>query len=242
MEKKGAIGAMILAAMISIAAVSVPVQVEAEINKQPAFQTIDSVVSTIELPPIAPPSWLRKEIASNKAIVPIHNKRHGADSQVTVQYQVDTRGMTSSTLMQFKLLANETLNDARGWARMNIEFVEVPSGGSFTLILSEASQIPTFSTGCSVNYSCRVESSVIINDNRWSGATKPWNNAGGSIRDYRHMVINHEVGHWLGHGHVGCSSVGAVAPIMLQQSIDIAECTFNPWPLKSELTSAELGI
>ena len=84
--------------------------------------------------------------------------------------------------------------------------------------------------------------SVIINDNRWSGATVAWNNAGGDIRNYRHMVINHEVGHWLGHGHLSCSGANNPAAVMQQQSIDLQGCAFNPWPLDSELWSTTLGV
>src|SRR5690606_13850699 len=97
-------------------------------------------------------------------------------------------------------------------------------------------QVPSFAPGaCSAEWSCRVGVSVIINDDRWQYATDAWNGAGGDIRGYRHMVINHEVGHWLGHGHASCPSSGAYAPIMLQQSIDLQGCKFNPWPLSSEL-------
>jgi hypothetical protein len=76
---------------------------------------------------------------------------------------------------------------------------------------------------------------VVINQNRWQYASPSWNRAGGSLRDYRHMVVNHEVGHWLGRTHSGCSRSGRPAPVMAQQSIDLQDCRFNPWPLASEL-------
>lgn len=163
------------------------------------------------------------------------------DPKITVTYDVQEAGSVNN-IFEFKKLANETLNDGRGWARLGVEFNEVDQNGQFTLILSEASYLPTFSSGCSSEYSCRVGTSVIINQDRWNGATPSWNESGGSLRDYRHMVINHEVGHWLGHGHQSCSGTGQPAAVMQQQSIDLGGCAFNPWPLASELWSTQLGI
>ncbi|HEX4662051.1 MAG TPA: DUF3152 domain-containing protein [Candidatus Saccharimonadales bacterium] len=160
-----------------------------------------------------------------------------------VTYSVETRGAISADVAQFKSQANETLNDARGWARLGVSFQEVATGGSFTLSLTEASQMTTYSaTACDTTYSCTVGRNVIINQDRWLGATPSWNQAGGNIRDYRHMVVNHETGHWLGHGHRGCTGAGQPAPVMQQQSIDLQGCVFNPWPLDSELWSTTLGI
>ena len=47
------------------------------------------------------------------------------------------------------------------------------------------------------------------------------------------MVVNHETGHWLGHGHLGCPGPGP-APVMMQQSKGRGACSFNPWPLPFE--------
>jgi hypothetical protein len=49
------------------------------------------------------------------------------------------------------------------------------------------------------------------------------------------MVVNHETGHWLGHGHLGCGGAGRLAPVMMQQSKGLDGCKHNPWPLASEL-------
>lgn len=151
-------------------------------------------------------------------------------------YSVSTRGNITSDLNQFRNLAAETLKDYRGWSRAGIEFIRVDSGGDFTLWLSSPAQMTSFSPHCSPEYSCRVGRDVIINDDPWQNATPAWNDSGGSLRDYRHMVINHEVGHFLGLGHYGCPSAGALAPVMQQQSIDLAGCRFNPWPRSMEIS------
>jgi hypothetical protein len=160
-------------------------------------------------------------------------------TNVTFYYTVSSNGSVSN-LDTFATLANQTLNDSRGWSRLGVQFKQVASGGSLHLILSEASLLPTYSSGCTSDWSCTVGNSVIINDDRWTGASTAWNAAGGSLRDYRHMVVNHETGHWLGHGHEFCSASGALASVMQQQSIDLQGCKFNPWPLDSELWSSRL--
>lgn len=160
----------------------------------------------------------------------------------TVTYSVSTRGTITQSLSTFKQQAQQTLDDPRGWLANGIRFKQVSSGGSFTLVLSEASKVPSFSSGCSSTYSCRVGRYVIINQDRWRSATPSWNAAGGSLRDYRHMVVNHEVGHWLGRGHASCSSRGALAPVMQQQSKNLQGCRFNAWPKSSELYAPRYGF
>ena len=188
------------------------------------------------------PQWLKEQLEAEAAAAQAAAGAKRASNTMTVTYDVSTSGNVYASLSEFKLLANQTLNDARGWARMNVKFVEVASGGRFSLVLAEASQLPTFSSGCSADYSCRAGRYVVINQDRWMGATSSWNNAGGSLRDYRHMVVNHETGHWLGHDHEQCGGAGQPAPVMQQQSIDLQGCSFNPWPLASELNSSQLGI
>ena len=160
----------------------------------------------------------------------------------TVTYQVITKGSTSTALADFKRQVQETLNDDRGWSRLGVSFQYVESGGMFTMVLAEASQVPSFGDPCDAVWNCNVGNYVVANEDRWLHATDPWNEAGGNIRDYRHMTVNHELGHWLGHDHIFCTASGQAAPVMQQQSMDLKGCKFNPWPLDSELTSTRLGI
>jgi hypothetical protein len=158
-----------------------------------------------------------------------------AARQRTINYQVRTRGEIASDLPTFTSRVAATLEDPRGWAAGNITFERVPRGGDFTLWLAAPAAVAEFSSGCSAEYSCRVGSQVIINDSRWQKATPAWRRADGSLRNYRHMVINHEVGHFLGLGHRGCPGTGRPAPVMMQQSISLDGCRFQPWPLPGEI-------
>lgn len=152
-----------------------------------------------------------------------------------VTYSVVTRGRIVADVGHFTGFAADTFADPRGWAGTNRRFVRVPSGGDFTLVLSEARYLPTYSSVCSVQYSCRVGRYVIINQDRWRFGSRPYP---GSLTSYRQMVINHETGHWLGRGHVSCPGAGRPAPVMQQQSKGMQGCRPNPWPLAWELAGA----
>lgn len=230
----------------SLAVVTTAAQVSSGSLVDPAeYSNMRQAIKSVTLPEIQQPTWLKKELAKREEAKKAAEAASGAKrapSKMTVTYDVATRGSVKASFTEFKQQANQTLNDARGWARMNVAFKEVASGGQFTLVLAEASQLPSFSSGCSSEYSCRAGRFVVINQDRWLGATPSWNKARGSLRDYRHMVVNHETGHWLGHGHTNCSGSGQAAAVMQQQSIDLRGCKFNPWPLASELNSSMLGI
>lgn len=151
-----------------------------------------------------------------------------------VTYSVITRGAVTTSVEVFRRQAQETFDDPRGWRYGGVEFRRVRRGGDFTLVLAAARAVPTFSPTCSPTWSCRVGRFVIINQERWKHASPAWNAAGRSLRDYRHLVVNHETGHWLGRGHVSCPPGGGPAPVMMQQSKGTGRCRFNPWPLPWE--------
>jgi hypothetical protein len=161
--------------------------------------------------------------------------RHRVDVRRTVTYHVETRGRISTSLKDFRRLAQETYDDPRGWRAKGVRFKRVARGGTLTLVLAEASRVPGFSPVCSSEWSCRVGRFVVINQTRWKTASPAWNAARGALRGYRHMVVNHETGHWLGKGHAGCAGPGRLAPVMMQQSKGLGGCRFNPWPTASEL-------
>lgn len=205
------------------------------------LQRTPAAIATFKMPKLTEPQWLKDQNAAEQAAAAAQAKS-SATNNLVVTYEVTTKGAITANVAEFRTQASATLNDGRGWARMGVTFREVQSGGDFTLVLSEASQMTSFSSGCGVDYSCRAGRYVIINQDRWLGATPSWNTAGGSLRDYRHMVVNHETGHWLGHGHATCSGAGQPAQVMQQQSIDLQGCAFNAWPTASELWSSQLGL
>ena len=154
----------------------------------------------------------------------------------TVTYRIETRGAISTSVREFAQLAAQTYADPRGWRNAGVAFRRVNGRSDFSLVLAEASWLPRFSPVCSVQWSCRAGRYVVINQLRWKFASPSWNGAGKSLRDYRNLVVerrDRDSG-W-GHGHLGCPGPGRLAPVMMQQSKDIAGCRHNPWPLPGEL-------
>lgn len=153
------------------------------------------------------------------------------------------RGVDPSHLPGLEAKLAAVFADKRGWGLdSQVTLTKVASGCNFTVWLSAADQMPTFGSICDADWSCRVGANVVINFDRWQGASAAWNASGGSLEDYRVMVINHETGHWFGFGHKNCGGTGQPAPVMQQQSINLQGCTFNPWPLPSEQAALKSSL
>ncbi len=149
-----------------------------------------------------------------------------------VTYTVTTKGRVGADVAAFARHVAATLAERRGWSMGGtIAFRQVASGGSFTLVLAQASQVSSFGSPCDSSWSCRSGRFVIINETRWQQGAPGW---GLSLDSYRHYVVNHEVGHWLGQGHASCSGSGAAAPVMMQQSKSTRPCRNTVWPLDWE--------
>lgn len=82
-------------------------------------------------------------------------------------------------------------------------------------------------------YSCFNGYRAVINNMRWrrGAETYGWKR---HLKSYRHYLINHEVGHALGHSHRSCPGSGRLAPVMMQQTISLGACRRNGWPLGYE--------
>ncbi len=163
---------------------------------------------------------------------------HRTGVRHAVTYHVETRGRITADVGAFERLAQATYDDPRGWRGGGVSFRRVARGGDFTLVLAEASWLPRFSSQCSAEWSCRVGRHVVINQMRWQHASPMWHRTGQSLRDYRHMVVDHETGHWLGHHHASCPRRGALAPVMQTQSKGLSGCRPHPFPVRAEWRGA----
>ncbi|GGV19811.1 hypothetical protein GCM10010293_15180 [Streptomyces griseoflavus] len=76
-------------------------------------------------------------------------------------------------------------------------------------------------------YNCEVPGGVVVNLKRWVKGSPTFD---GPIDEYRALIINHEMGHFLGHSHVTCGGAGQPAPVMMQQIKGLHGCVANAWP------------
>lgn len=78
---------------------------------------------------------------------------------------------------------------------------------------------------------CFNRGRAVINVERWTHGSVSY---AGDLRAYRDYLINHEVGHGLGHGHRRCPGPGWRSFVMMQQTGTTFGCRRQPWPRPSE--------
>lgn len=149
-----------------------------------------------------------------------------------VRYLVEVEEGLRATPEKFAADVHRILNDARGWGRggATLRFARVDSGKvRFRVSLSSPSltdkqchPLRTFS-----RVSCFNGRRAVINNVRWQHGSWTY---GKDVASYREYVINHEVGHALGRGHVRCRGKGKPAHVMVQQTKSLQGCVANPWP------------
>jgi uncharacterized protein DUF3152 len=126
------------------------------------------------------------------------------------------------------------LNDQRSWRGTGRVRFELVSGDSDQAELHAYIVTPgTTDRLCAPlrtrgEVSCQNRNRIVLNAKRWLLGAKSY---GTDLTNYRRYVVNHEFGHYLGHGHVGCPRRGKLAPIMLQQTKGLQGCRKNPWVL-----------
>ncbi|MGW3445985.1 DUF3152 domain-containing protein [Streptomyces sp. NPDC001076] len=155
-------------------------------------------------------------------------------------YRVDVEQGLGLDGKLFAEAVQKTLNDDRSWAHDGARTFARVSTGKPDFVITLASP-GTTAKWCAKsgldttedNVSCDSASTerVMINAYRWAQGSKTY---GDKIHAYRQMLINHEVGHRLGYGHVTCDKDGELAPVMQQQTKfldhDGIHCLPNPWP------------
>jgi len=148
--------------------------------------------------------------------------------RVEVEQDLLDLGLLDGTA--FAGFALAVLNDARGWgAGGSMSFARTDGPSEFRLVLatpdtSAALCRPLRTMG---TLSCRTGDAAVLTWYRWVEALADY---GDDRTGYRQYVVNHEVGHLLGHGHEPNPGVGRVAPVMVQQTKGLDGALPNPWP------------
>jgi hypothetical protein len=144
--------------------------------------------------------------------------------------RVEVEGGLPVDAAAFADFALQGLNDPRGWGRDGaMSFARTDGDAEIVVILASpetsARLCAPLDTGGTL--SCRRGPSAIITHHRWVLAHPDY---GDDRTGYRSYVVNHEVGHVLGYGHVPCPGPGVPAPVMMQQTKGLLGCAPNPWP------------
>jgi hypothetical protein len=127
-----------------------------------------------------------------------------------------------------------TLNDPRGWSGPDgVTFSRTAADdASIRVVLASPATTDRLCAPLATEgkYSCgnSVAGVAVLNFERWVVGAPDF---GDDVATYRQYLVSHEVGHVLGHGHEACPAPGAVAPVMVQQTISAEGCVPNGWPV-----------
>lgn len=153
---------------------------------------------------------------------------HG-DGEVST-YRVEVEAEVPVRPGSFGRLVDRILADRRGWTADGTTALQRIDGPSPTMRILLATPATTDRLcqplQTSGRLSCRNGQLVVINAWRWVNGAQTHARLAG----YRRYLINHEVGHALGNGHMSCPAPGRPAPVMLQQTKSLEGCTPNSWP------------
>lgn len=130
---------------------------------------------------------------------------------------------------RFARLVMGILNNPQGWGHGGVlSFARTDGDADLRVVLASPDLIDEMCAPLATNgdFSCGRYGHAAINYTRWATGAPEFDD----LTLYRQYVINHEVGHLLGHGHVSCPGAGELAPVMQQQSVRVSPCLPNGWP------------
>jgi hypothetical protein len=170
-------------------------------------------------------------------VVPVTGPQSSADGrEITYTVEIEQGlGVDAATVAR---TIRATLLDSRGWQRhdgvrfVNISPAQARTGRHVDIRVTLASPgmtdrlcapLRTFS-----QVSCWNGERSVLNLRRWQLGDDSY---GRNVARYRTYLINHEVGHGLGHQHRTCPGKGKRAPVMVQQTLSLGGCV--PWPFPS---------
>ncbi|SEG61828.1 Protein of unknown function [Actinacidiphila yanglinensis] len=152
------------------------------------------------------------------------------------RYEVQVEGGTGVASASAAREIQDILGDPRGWTDDGRDGFQLVSSGPADFVIKIATP-DTVDDICGAaglhthgEVNCDVGATVVVNLKRWILGSPEFD---GPIHDYRALIINHEVGHRIGHGHEGCPGTGKLAPVMMQQIDGLHGCKANAWPYDS---------
>jgi hypothetical protein len=152
-----------------------------------------------------------------------------------IRYSVAIEGGLRIDRLAFARDVERILSDARGWGSAGAaRFQRVGAGQTgFVVVLASPATTDALCAPIQTNgrFSCATGARAVLNSRRWRHGADAYAR---DLDRYHAYMVNHEVGHVLGHRHAGCARAGARAPVMMQQTKGVGACRPNPWPLPWE--------
>ncbi|MGW3556438.1 DUF3152 domain-containing protein [Streptomyces sp. NPDC000963] len=149
--------------------------------------------------------------------------------RVQVEDGIDLRADGTAAEIQ-RILAHP-----RGWAahgRGRFQLVSEDESADFVIRIATPDTADALclreglDTGGELN--CETTEGVVVNLRRWMLGSPTFT---GEPAEYRHLIINHEVGHEIGiREHMACPGPGKPAPAMMQQIKGLDGCVSNAYP------------
>jgi hypothetical protein len=150
-----------------------------------------------------------------------------------LRYRVEVEKGLSLSAADVAEEVERILGDPRGWTADGDSAFQRVSGGATDFVVKVATPgtvddiCGAYGLNTRGEVNCNVDDNVMVNLKRWELATPVYAD---DVTAYRALIINHEVGHFLGEGHVGCPGRGKPAPAMMQQIKGMKGCVPNVWP------------
>lgn len=203
---------------------------EAEPAAAPAPTVAPTVAPTHEV--VGPPSRLAAEgwlVAGGRS--PVVGT---GDTIVPYTVEVADDLIEPADLDGFAATVTAILSDPdHGWTAsgaVRLQRVDDPERAAIRVLLASPDRVDELCGRASLDtrgmYSCWNGRFAAINADRWFAGVPHVDDQ--SL--YRTYLVNHEVGHGLGHGHEACPAPGELAPVMQQLSVSDEGCVPNGVP------------
>jgi hypothetical protein len=234
---------LLLAVLVAMAAFAVRPGRSAEADTQTYDLSTTAPVPTTDAP-------TRTATATPSATGTPSVPQHGTGSFTTAdasakpagsgrirRYEVQVEGGADISAADAAREIQGILADPRGWTDDGRDGFQLVSSGPADFVIKIATP-DTVDAICGAaglhthgEVNCDVGPTVVVNLKRWLLGSPEFP---GPIQDYRALIINHEVGHRIGHGHEGCPGPGRLAPVMMQQIDGLHGCKANAWPYDAQ--------
>ncbi|WP_199442373.1 DUF3152 domain-containing protein [Umezawaea beigongshangensis] len=148
-----------------------------------------------------------------------------------VRYVVEVEQGLPEAPEAFAADVQRILSDPRSWSHTGDVAFQRVAGTDADLRVTLASPETVDALCAPLNtageVSCFANGRAVINQARWELGVPHFSTG---LTAYREYLVNHEVGHGLGHQHTPCPGPGLPAPVMLQQTYGLDGCLPNGWP------------